>query len=612
MSKKASIQGKVIGTLQISPKHARFKKDKESFGKMDPYLTLELDTQKFQTKVAKDEGKYPKWKDSFTFEITEDILKLSQPALVIKAADWDTKKNKHSFDIGAGLILLTELLRFPNEEIMKEMLVYDKEQSVGTIDFEVEFRAEAEFLDADGKLALLKAKSPKDVKQLPGEDKRLPSPKDPHHLHDASGKKSLSSSKFHHTGQQHGQGHADQHTDQRNTNVSLLLHQTMQQHVMKHVDQQDLIIEGETSEAVSFRPSQAQKGGVQQSSSTNPLEQFYNPEPRVHLRGDYQAAYEKALQKQLMETEGEPQNAQSKGTQQSSYFRPLGPYIPTKTQSQLDEEKRRHLAELAKEYDYSRLLKPAPLDEKQTQSQFALNFKKFTLVVRPRGVDLPGRNNEANHMNLHLLVFVGDKVFETRQGTLEDKHNEFTKNFVVWTDSLSCTVEKPTDMFRIFLVDENLTKQDADDTLGSFEQSIEAIDELFSRTNNRVASFDLTKKGRVIGTVEVELERKEHVSVGATTHLPTITIPRGQALFKKVIYENSEKVSKTLELRSSRPELLSVEEPLIIAGPVRKIHIRVCVYAPLTHGEEEVKLDIFCVENNCVEESIIFTLRSIY
>lgn len=55
--------GPVQGTLLVRPQAAKFLKNHELIGKMDPYAVIFLGEQKFQTQVAKAGGLEPIWHD---------------------------------------------------------------------------------------------------------------------------------------------------------------------------------------------------------------------------------------------------------------------------------------------------------------------------------------------------------------------------------------------------------------------------------------------------------------------------------------------------------------------------------------------------------------------
>ena len=57
------------GKLVVTVMEARVFNDLDTFGKMDPYVEIEHRMEKFKTKVAKDQGKDPKFNEIFTYNI---------------------------------------------------------------------------------------------------------------------------------------------------------------------------------------------------------------------------------------------------------------------------------------------------------------------------------------------------------------------------------------------------------------------------------------------------------------------------------------------------------------------------------------------------------------
>ena len=54
--------------LIISPICGKFKKDKDTFGKMDPYVKIKIGDEKFKAKAAKGMGKNPIWSEKFGYK----------------------------------------------------------------------------------------------------------------------------------------------------------------------------------------------------------------------------------------------------------------------------------------------------------------------------------------------------------------------------------------------------------------------------------------------------------------------------------------------------------------------------------------------------------------
>jgi Ca2+-dependent lipid-binding protein len=57
------------GKLNLIIKEAKLTRDTDTFGKMDPYISLSLREQSFKTKVLKKGGAAPVWDESFDFDV---------------------------------------------------------------------------------------------------------------------------------------------------------------------------------------------------------------------------------------------------------------------------------------------------------------------------------------------------------------------------------------------------------------------------------------------------------------------------------------------------------------------------------------------------------------
>ena len=76
------------GTLKVRPIGAALKDDKDTVGKMDPYVVLELGSQKFTTIPSSGMGKAPVWNEEFSFNVTGNDTTLS-----VKVYDSDAGKD---------------------------------------------------------------------------------------------------------------------------------------------------------------------------------------------------------------------------------------------------------------------------------------------------------------------------------------------------------------------------------------------------------------------------------------------------------------------------------------------------------------------------------------
>jgi Ca2+-dependent lipid-binding protein len=57
------------GKLKINIVKGEMLRDVQTFGQMDPYVTIHYMGQKYKTKIMNSAGKNPVWNDSFDIEI---------------------------------------------------------------------------------------------------------------------------------------------------------------------------------------------------------------------------------------------------------------------------------------------------------------------------------------------------------------------------------------------------------------------------------------------------------------------------------------------------------------------------------------------------------------
>ena len=66
------------GSLKVRPLGATLQSDQDTIGKMDPYVVLEVGSQKYKTIPASGMGLNPIWNEEFTFNVAgDDELKIT-------------------------------------------------------------------------------------------------------------------------------------------------------------------------------------------------------------------------------------------------------------------------------------------------------------------------------------------------------------------------------------------------------------------------------------------------------------------------------------------------------------------------------------------------------
>lgn len=107
------MEHKKSGSLIVRPICAKLIRDTETFGKMDPYCTISVGTQKFRTRVAEDAGKFPNWTDQFVIRVTNEEL--------LEFGVWDHDSASQDDIIGEGVYPLQAVVKSRNFEDWVEL-----------------------------------------------------------------------------------------------------------------------------------------------------------------------------------------------------------------------------------------------------------------------------------------------------------------------------------------------------------------------------------------------------------------------------------------------------------------------------------------------------------
>lgn len=60
------------GTLVVRPLFGAFSSDGDLLGKSDPYIVVQVGSQRQQTSVCRDGSKNPRWNDTLQFQVNND------------------------------------------------------------------------------------------------------------------------------------------------------------------------------------------------------------------------------------------------------------------------------------------------------------------------------------------------------------------------------------------------------------------------------------------------------------------------------------------------------------------------------------------------------------
>ena len=118
------------GQLNINVVSAVFKKDHDTFGNMDPYVTLTIGQNEFRTDIKKGAGKTPAWNQNFTCFIN------GEQSMDIAAFDDDAGKDDL---IGKDTISLAQV--FQQKNVFQNYPLYNKKhEQEGTVTIGLAFQ----------------------------------------------------------------------------------------------------------------------------------------------------------------------------------------------------------------------------------------------------------------------------------------------------------------------------------------------------------------------------------------------------------------------------------------------------------------------------------------
>jgi Ca2+-dependent lipid-binding protein len=124
--------------LVVKPLNAKLTRDTEAFGKMDPYVSVSLGSQKLKTQVNKDGGKTPVWKDVLTFQ------RRTEDKILIEVMESDSAGDDM---IGQATYPMSNLIS-KKGKATETLKIYFKEKECGFITVEFELSGEATSLNS--------------------------------------------------------------------------------------------------------------------------------------------------------------------------------------------------------------------------------------------------------------------------------------------------------------------------------------------------------------------------------------------------------------------------------------------------------------------------------
>ncbi|CAD8087444.1 unnamed protein product [Paramecium sonneborni] len=121
--------------LNITVKGAKLLQDldeQKGKGKQDPYTQIQLGAQKFKTKTATNQGKYPIWNETFQF-----VYDPKNSSLNVSVYDIDPQKKNSEELIGQGILNLQHAETAP--EWLVQVPLYKNQSDMGSLELQFDF-----------------------------------------------------------------------------------------------------------------------------------------------------------------------------------------------------------------------------------------------------------------------------------------------------------------------------------------------------------------------------------------------------------------------------------------------------------------------------------------
>jgi hypothetical protein len=114
-----------MSKIIVEPKTARLYRDTDTFGKMDPYVTVQCGTEKKKTKTHSSGGKNPSWTDALSLKVKDDTMTITV---------WDEDIGKDDF-VGSTAL---DLNKISSSGGLKDWItIYHKGKEAGQVYLEI-------------------------------------------------------------------------------------------------------------------------------------------------------------------------------------------------------------------------------------------------------------------------------------------------------------------------------------------------------------------------------------------------------------------------------------------------------------------------------------------
>lgn len=222
-----------------------------------------------------------------------------------------------------------------------------------------------------------------------------------------------------------------------------------------------------------------------------------------------------------------------------------------------------------------------------------------TLIIQPKTAILKKIGDGTRKIEPSVIIVLGKQALRTNPSEVAGYHP-------IWKDVLNFEL-KGTEEHIIFRVVDSSVK-DGDDTLGEallpFQDLAEAVLE-----DPTEFTIELEIKGVETGKLTLEAEYTPEIIPNPLKIYPSIEIPKGEYVCKKIKYSNPDNLKKTITiLQADNTNLVQPRTNHISIGPKSFSEIRFKIYAPTKTSEQRVRLDIFVAETEKVEETLFFDL----
>lgn len=217
-----------------------------------------------------------------------------------------------------------------------------------------------------------------------------------------------------------------------------------------------------------------------------------------------------------------------------------------------------------------------------------------TLAVKPKGAQF---NNDVVSQDPYLIFIHGNEAYQTSISYKGGKNP-------TWADIISFQLIEGEDL-QVKCFDNDPTR---DEMIG--EVSVE-LSQYYQFENNSIVISLTNANGKKIGQLLLDFDFLDDIFDNPVKIFSTVEVKKGSYLSKKIKYNNPDRFTKELEIKSSNPSVIFVKTPELKIGSNENGNIRLKILAPTNKVNERCRIDIKVKGTNKIEESLSFHLRLI-